>query len=277
MKLKVYITLLISFITIALSAQDVNFLMSVNHEKVSSNQEFKLKFKLTTTSDQIDSSFLTKLPIDSLFTPPDLNDFNIVSDKISKNFNRFLFKDKNGNTINKCSLSWYYLIKPKKKGTYTISPPSFLLNNTKLKAQKLTIKVIDSYSNEAKCLADIKCKVSKNTFLFSKRNNNPQSVNYYLYYLEEGVPDSYLVISEPRFKGFHSKEVKITNIKKEVVKHKGINYNKILFKKFLLTTNKNQEEESPMILNLKVKINNSIDDFISITKDTLELKLVSKN
>ena len=65
MKLKVYITLLVSFITIAISAQDAALTATVSKNKLGVNQRLRIEFSINKQGGDN-------------FTPPNFTNFKIV-------------------------------------------------------------------------------------------------------------------------------------------------------------------------------------------------------
>jgi hypothetical protein len=98
---------------------------------VEMNQQFKVEYTITNASPQI--------------SEPDLKDFVVLGGPSQSQSSSVYMT--NGNYTRTTTLSIYYILTPKKEGTFTISPSSFKLNGETIMSNAVTIKVVPAGQN----------------------------------------------------------------------------------------------------------------------------------
>ena len=125
MKLKFYISLFISLLTLSVVAQKAELKVSVSKNKLGLNQRLRIEFSVN------------KQGADD-FTPPKFDNFRVIqgpSQSVSQSWI-------NGKVS--YSQSYTYILKPKRKGELIISPASIKLNGAILNSKMIKIIVLDA-------------------------------------------------------------------------------------------------------------------------------------
>ena len=133
MKNRILVTLLLLMGSISmLRASNDNVSFSLRAPSVvEMNQQFKVEYTITNASPQI--------------SEPDLKDFVVLGGPSQSQSSSVYMT--NGNYTRTTTLSIYYILTPKKEGTFTISPSSFKLNGETIMSNAVTIKVVPAGQN----------------------------------------------------------------------------------------------------------------------------------
>jgi BatD DUF11 like domain len=126
---KILITFILNSLFLLVSAQEAKFIAKVSKTMGHLDTKFKIEFSLENANG-------------SQFTPPNFEDFTIVGGP-STSSNMSII---NGTVTQ--SLSYIYLIKPKKIGNLTVPPATIKVNGEVLKTEKLKIKVEKSNTED---------------------------------------------------------------------------------------------------------------------------------
>jgi len=125
MKIKLYISLLLSFWTSALLAQDLKFTASVSKTEAGTGEQIEITFSVNGNGDR--------------FTPPDMNGFQVIGGPNQSTSMEMI----NGNTTVNLSVS--YLLLAVKEGEFTIGPATIVVNGRKLTSNSIKIKVVKGH------------------------------------------------------------------------------------------------------------------------------------
>jgi hypothetical protein len=126
MKGKKIISLIVLLLTAALPALAQKFTASVSKAKIAVGENFQLTFSLNTGG--------------SAFKAPPLSDFVVYMGPSQSTSMQII----NGNVSQ--SISFTYLLAPKKEGKFTIGPASITVNGNKIESNAITIEVKGNYN-----------------------------------------------------------------------------------------------------------------------------------
>jgi len=122
MKIKYYILTLLLFAAGQLFAQEAKFVAQVTKTTVATGEQFELTFSVNGDAGS--------------FTPPDLNDFQLLSGPNTSNSMEFV----NGKATSSSSVS--YILTPVRVGTFTIGPATAVINGKKMTTNPIKMTVV---------------------------------------------------------------------------------------------------------------------------------------
>ncbi len=256
MKLKFYIALLITLLTLSISAQKAELKVKVSKNKLGLNQRLKIEFSVN------------KQGADD-FTPPKFDDFRVIqgpSQSISQSWI-------NGKVS--FSKSYSYIIKPKRKGELIIGPASIKVNGATLNSKMIKVVVLDaidlpSNPNDPEYIAQ------QNIHLVAEISKSRPYVGEGIYveyrlYVSENISVYDTSVTEaPQYNGFWNQEIKINGFPVKMGKYNGEDYRYIVLQKALLIPTKTGRLTiDPMKMDIVIGVPTGRADFFGnvITKN----------
>jgi hypothetical protein len=128
MKVKYYISVFLLLLTVKLFAQEVKFVASVNKTTVGTGEQFQITLYVNGDAGS--------------FTPPDLNEFQVLS---GPNVSTSMEFNSNGNRIFTSSFS--YILTATRQGSFTIGPASIVVDGRKLTSNSIKMTVVKGRPN----------------------------------------------------------------------------------------------------------------------------------
>lgn len=256
MKLKFYISIFISLLTLSVTAQQAELKVGVSKNKLGLNQRLKIEFSIN------------KQGADN-FTPPKFNDFQVIqgpSQSVSQSWI-------NGKVS--FSQSYTYILKPKVKGELVIAAASIVINGTTINSKMVKIIVLDPI-NVPENPNDPDYIAQQNIHLIAEISKSQPYVGEGVYveyrlYVSENVSVYDTSVTEaPTYNGFWNQEIKIDGFPVKIGKYNGENYRYIVLQKALLIPTKTGKLTlDPMKMDIVIGVPTGRADFFgnTITKN----------
>ena len=256
MKLKFYISIFISLLTLSVFAQKAELKVNVSKNKLGLNQRLRIEFSVN------------KQGADD-FTPPKFTNFRVIqgpSQSVSQSWI-------NGKVS--FSKSYTYILKPKRKGELIIAPASIDLNGSTLNSKMIKIIVLDPIDvpenpNDPDYIAN------QNIHLVAEISKSRPYVGEGIYveyrlYVSENVSVYDTSVTEaPQYNGFWNQEIKINGFPVKMGKYNGEKYRYIVLQKALLIPTKTGRLTlDPMKMDIVIGVPTGRADFFGnvITKN----------
>ncbi|MFT6869792.1 MAG: hypothetical protein ACJA2L_001045 [Polaribacter sp.] len=256
MKLKYYISIFISILTLSVAAQQAALEVSVSKNKLGLNQRLRIEFSIN------------KQGADN-FTPPKFKNFKVIqgpSQSVSQSWS-------NGKVS--FSQSYTYILKPKRKGELIINPASIYINGSAIDSKMVKIIVLDPIDipenpNDPNYIAQ------QNIHLIAEISKSRPYVGEGIYveyrlYVSENVSVYDTSVTEaPQYNGFWNQEIKISGFPVKMGKYNGENYRYIVLQKALLIPTKTGKLTiDPMKMDIVIGVPTGRADFFgnTITKN----------
>ncbi|WP_428741483.1 BatD family protein [Tenacibaculum sp.] len=248
MKLKVYITLLVSFITITLNAQDAALTATVSKNKLGVNQRLRIEFSIN------------KQGADN-FKEPNFTNFKVVggpSQSVSQSW-------VNGKVS--FNQSYTYILQPIRKGEFDIPPASIEIDGKTLTSNPIKVIVLDAVEipknpNDPNYIAEqnihLVAEVSKETPYVGEGIY----IEYRLYFSDNvGIYDN-AVTEAPQYNGFWNQEIKRNGMPVKEGMYNGERYRyAVLHKALLIPTTSGKLTIDPMKMDVIVAVPTGRADF----------------
>tara|TARA_B110000240_G_C13506673_1_gene456679 strand:+ start:369 stop:2129 length:1761 start_codon:yes stop_codon:yes gene_type:complete len=256
MKLKYYISIFISILTLSVAAQQAALEVSVSKNKLGLNQRLRIEFSIN------------KQGADD-FTPPKFKNFKVIqgpSQSVSQSWS-------NGKVS--FSQSYTYILKPKIKGELIINPASIYINGTAIDSKMIKIIVLDPI-NIPENPNDPNYIAQQNIHLIAEISKSKPYVGEGIYveyrlYVSENVSVYDTSVTEaPQYNGFWNQEIKISGFPVKMGKYNGENYRYIVLRKALLIPTKTGKLTiDPMKMDIVIGVPTGRADFFgnTITKN----------
>lgn len=256
MKLKFYISIFITLLSLSVLAQDAELSVDVSKNKLGLNQRLRIEFSIN------------KQGADN-FTPPPFKDFKVVqgpSQSVSQSWI-------NGKVS--FSQSYSYIIEPRRKGELIIDAASIKYNGGILNSKMIKIIVIDEVDvpenpNDPNYIAQ------QNIHLVAEVSKTQPYVGEGIYveyrlYVSENVSVYDTGVTEgPKYNGFWNQDIKIDGYPVKMGKYNNENYRYIVLQKALLIPTKTGKLEiDPMKMDIVIGVPTGRSDFFGnvITKN----------
>ncbi len=224
MKMKFYISIFISLLSLLSLAQEAELKVKVSKNKLGLNQRLRIEFSVN------------KQGADN-FTPPNFKDFRVIqgpSQSVSQSWI-------NGKVS--FSQSYSYILKPKRKGELIISPANIKYRGSTLNSKIMKIIVLNPVKtpenpNDPNYIAQ------QNIHLVAEISKSSPFVGEGIYaeyrlYVSENVSVFDTSVTEaPQYNGFWNQEIKINGFPVKMGKYNGENYRYIVLQKALLIPTK---------------------------------------
>jgi len=256
MKLKFYITLFISLISLTIAAQEATLTAKVSKNKLGLNQRLRVEFTINKQGGDD-------------FSPPKFTNFKVVggpSQSVSQSW-------VNGKTS--FSQSYTYIIQPNRKGELTIGTASIKIGGKTIKTDPIKIIVLDAVElpkdpNDPNYIAQ------QNIHLVAEISKSRPYVGEGIYveyrlYVSENVSVYDTGVTEaPQYNGFWNQAIKINNFPVKKGKYNGEDYRYIVLQKALLIPTKTGNLTiDPMKMDIVIGVPTGRADFFGnvITKN----------
>jgi len=256
MKLKFYISIFISLLSLSILAQEAELKVKVSKNKLGLNQRLRIEFSVN------------KQGADN-FTPPDFKGFRIIqgpSQSVSQSWI-------NGKVS--FSQSYTYIIKPERKGELIISPANIKYRGSNLNSKMMKIivlKPVDIAENPN----DPNYIAQQNIHLVAEVSKSKPFVGEGIYveyrlYVSENISVYDTSVTEaPQYNGFWNQEIKINGFPVKTGKYNNENYRYIVLQKALLIPTKTGKLTiDPMKMDIVIGVPTGRVDFFGnvITKN----------
>ncbi|WP_298996991.1 BatD family protein [uncultured Tenacibaculum sp.] len=248
MKLKVYITLLVSFITIALSAQDAALTTTVSKNKLGVNQRLRIEFSINKQGGDN-------------FKPPNFTNFKIVggpSQSVSQSWI-------NGKVS--FNQSYTYILQPLRKGEHNIPSASIEIEGKTIKSNPVKVIVLDAVDipknpNDPNYIAEQNIHLVAEISKSKPYVGEGIYVEYRLYFSDNvGIYDN-AITEAPQYNGFWNQEIKRNGMPVKTGTYNGENYRyAVLHKALLIPTTSGKLTIDPMKMDIVVAVPTGRADF----------------
>ena len=256
MKLKIYISIFISLLSIPLGAQEVKLTTTVSKNKLGLNQRLRVEFSVNKQGGDN-------------FTPPRFKNFRVVGGP-SQSISQSYF---NGKSSYKQSYS--YVIQPTKKGILVIPAASIEIDGGKIKSAPVKVRVLDPV-DIPKNPNDPNYIAQQNIHLVAEISNAKPYVGqgvyveYRLYISNSINVYDAGIIQAPKYNGFWSQEIKINGLSAKNGTYNGEAYKYFTLQKSLLIPTKSGKLSlDPMKMEVAIGVPTGRGDFFGnpITKN----------
>ncbi|WP_298779258.1 BatD family protein [uncultured Polaribacter sp.] len=256
MKLKFYISIIISLLTLTSFAQSAELKVNISKNKLGLNQRLKIEFSVN------------KQGADN-FKPPKFTNFKVVAGPSQAVSQSWI----NGKV--KFSQSYSYILQPKKKGELIINPASIQYNGGTLKSKTLKVIVLDPVDvpdnpNDPNYIADQNIHLVAEISKSRPYVGEGIYVEYRLYVSENISVYDTSVTESPQYNGFWNQEIKINGFPVKMGKYNGEKYRYIVLQKALLIPTKTGKLTiDPMKMDIVIGVPTGRADFFGnvITKN----------
>ncbi|KAB1068088.1 protein BatD [Tamlana haliotis] len=235
----IFILLIVCSASIA-SGQDLEFVMKTSKQKLGINERLRVDFEMNRDGDH--------------FTPPDFSNFTVVGGPNQSVSNSWI----NGKRTYKKTYS--YFLAPKKRGTFTISQASIVIEGNTYKTTPKKIQVTAAV-DIPKDPNDPSYVASEGVHLVAEiSNTNPYlneaiTVVYKLYISPTIGADHINEIDSPRYNDFWSQIINTQNEKVQNGKYNGEDYRFLVYKKAVLYPQKTGKLDiEPLSLDLALRV-----------------------
>lgn len=256
MKLKIYITLLISLLSLSSFSQKAELKVKVSKNKLGLNQRLRIEFSIN------------KQGADH-FKPPKFTNFRVIqgpSQSVSQSWI-------NGKVS--FSQSYSYIIQPKRKGELIVGAASIVVNGTTIDSKMVKIIVVDPVDipenpNDPNYIAQQNIHLVAEISKSRPYVGEGVYVEYRLYVSENVSVYDTSVTEAPQYNGFWNQEIKITGYPVKMGKYNGEDYRYIVLQKALLIPTKTGKLAiDPMKMDIVIGVPTGRADFFgnAITKN----------
>ncbi|PQJ68848.1 BatD family protein [Polaribacter butkevichii] len=224
MKLKFYITLFISLLSLTGVAQEATLLAKVSKNKLGVNQRLRIEFSINKQGGDD-------------FSPPKFSNFKVVGGP-SQSVSQSWINGKASFTQ-----SYSYIIQPKRKGELTIGPASIKIGGKTIKSEPIKIIVSDAVAvpknpNDPNYVAQQNIHLVAEISKSSPYVGEGIYVEYRLYVSENVSVYDTNVTEAPQYNGFWNQAIKIDAYPVKMGKYNGEDYRYIVLQKALLIPTK---------------------------------------
>ncbi|GFE02907.1 hypothetical protein KUL156_54990 [Alteromonas sp. KUL156] len=248
MKLKIYISLLVSFITFTIHAQDAALTATVSKNKLGVNQRLRIEFSIN------------KQGADN-FKAPSFTNFKIVggpSQSVSQSWI-------NGKVS--FNQSYTYILQPKRKGEFNIPSASIEIDGKTLTSNPIKVIVLDAVDipknpNDPNYIAEQNIHLVAEVSKSQPYVGEGIYVEYRLYFSDNvGIYDN-AITEAPQYNGFWNQEIKRNGMPVKTGTYNGEQYRyAVLHKALLIPTTSGKLTIDPMKMDIVVAVPTGRADF----------------
>lgn len=248
MKLKFYISIIITLFAVSVFAQEAKLTAKVSKNKLGVNQRLRIEFSIN------------KQGADH-FAPPNFNNFRVVggpSQSVSQSWI-------NGKVS--FNQSYTYIIQPKKKGEFTIAPATIEIGGKTIKSEPVKVIVLDAVElpknpNDPNYIAQQNIHLVAEVSKSRPYVGEGIYVEYRLYVSENISVYDTSVTEAPQYNGFWNQDIKINGFPVKMGKYNGEDYRYIVLQKALLIPTKNGKLTiDPMKMDIVIGVPTGRADF----------------
>jgi hypothetical protein len=248
MNLKVYISLLVSFITFTINAQDAALTATVSKNKLGVNQRLRIEFSIN------------KQGADN-FKAPNFTNFKIVggpSQSVSQSWI-------NGKVS--FNQSYTYILQPKRRGEFNIPSASIEIDGETIKSNPIKVIVLDAVEvpknpNDPNYIAEQNIHLVAEISKSKPYVGEGIYVEYRLYFSDNvGIYDN-AITEAPQYNGFWNQEIKRNGMPVKTGTYNGETYRyAVLHKALLIPTTSGKLTIDPMKMDIVVAVPTGRADF----------------
>ena len=256
MKLKIYISFIISILSYSIFAQQAELSVSISKNSLGLNERLRIEFSINKQGGDN-------------FKPPKFKEFKVIAGPSQSVSQSWI----NGKVT--FSQSYTYILKPTRKGELVIEPASIEINGSTISSKYLKVIVTDPIDipenpNDPEYIAN------QNIHLVAEvTKTNPYVgegiyVEYRLYVSENVSVYDTSVTEAPQYNGFWNQEIKIDGYPVKMGKYNGQNYRYIVLQRALLVPTKTGNLTiDPMKMDIVIGVPTGRADFFGnvITKN----------
>ena len=256
MKLKIYISFIISILSYSIFAQQAELSVSISKNSLGLNERLRIEFSINKQGGDN-------------FKPPKFKEFKVIAGPSQSVSQSWI----NGKVT--FSQSYTYILKPIRKGELVIEPASIEINGSTISSKYLKVIVTDPIDipenpNDPEYIAN------QNIHLVAEvTKTNPYVgegiyVEYRLYVSENVSVYDTSVTEAPQYNGFWNQEIQIDGYPVKTGKYNGQNYRYIVLQKALLVPTKTGNLTiDPMKMDIVIGVPTGRADFFGnvITKN----------
>ena len=248
MKMKFYISILITLLTVSVFAQEAKLTAKVSKNKLGVNQRLRIEFSINKQGGDH-------------FSPPNFTNFKVVggpSQSISQSWI-------NGKAS--FNQSYTYIIQPKRKGELTIGAASIEIAGKTIKSEPVKVIVLDAVElpknpNDPNYIAQQNIHLVAEVSKSSPYVGEGIYVEYRLYVSENISVYDTSVTEPPQYNGFWNQDIKINGFPVKMGKYNGEDYRYIVLQKALLIPTKTGKLEiDPMKMDIVIGVPTGRADF----------------
>ncbi|MCH3881612.1 BatD family protein [Tenacibaculum aquimarinum] len=248
MKLKFYITFILSFLAVIATAQETELTATVSKNKLGVNQRLRVQFTIN------------KQGADN-FKSPNFTNFKVVggpSQSVSQSWI-------NGKAS--FSQSYTYIIEPKRQGEFNIPSASIEIEGKTLQSKPVKIIVtgavkVPKNPNDPNYIAEQNIHLVAEISKSRPYVGEGIYVEYRLYFSENvGIYDN-AITQAPQYNGFWNQEIKLNGIQAKIGEYNGERYRyAVLHKAYLIPTKSGKLTVDPMKMDIVVAVPTGRGDF----------------
>ncbi|WP_353938888.1 BatD family protein [uncultured Polaribacter sp.] len=224
MKLKFYISIIITLLTVSVVAQEAELTAKVSKNKLGVNQRLRIEFSINKQGGDH-------------FSPPDFKNFKVVggpSQSVSQSWI-------NGKVS--FSQSYTYIIQPKRKGEVNIGAASIKIGGKTIKSKPIKVIVLDAVElpknpNDPNYIAQQNIHLVAEISKSRPYVGEGIYVEYRLYVSENINVYDYGVSEAPKYSGFWNQDIKMNGFPVKMGKYNGEDYRYVVMQKALLIPTK---------------------------------------
>lgn len=247
-QVKYYITILIALITSSIFAQEAKLSATVSKNKLGLNQRLRIEFAINKQGGDH-------------FTPPNFKNFKIVggpSQSVSQSW-------VNGKVS--FSQSYTYIIKPKRKGEFSIPSAKIEIDGETIKSDPIKIIVTSAVAvpknpNDPDYIAEQNIHLVAEVSKYQPYVGEGIYVEYRLYFSNNvGIYDN-AITESPQYSGFWNQEIKRNGSQVKTAMYNGEQYRyAVLHKALLIPTKSGKLTIDPMKMDIVVAVPTGRGDF----------------
>ncbi|MGY0426122.1 MAG: BatD family protein [Polaribacter sp.] len=248
MKLKFYISVFTSLLSLSVVAQEATLETKVSKNKLGVNQRLRVEFSIDKQGGDH-------------FLPPSFKNFKVVGGP-SQSVNQSWINGKSS-----FSQGYIYILQPKRKGELSIGAASIKINGEKIQSKPVKIIVVDAV-DIPKDPNDPNYIAQQNIHLVAEVSKSKPYVGEGIYveyrlYVSQNVSVYNTAVTEaPQYNGFWNQDIKIDGYPVKMGKYNGENYRYIVLQKALLIPTKSGKLEiDPMKMNIVIGVPTGRADF----------------
>ncbi len=246
--MKYYITILIALISSSIFAQEAKLSATVSKNKLGLNQRLRIEFAINKQGGDH-------------FTPPNFKNFKIVggpSQSVSQSW-------VNGKVS--FSQSYTYIIKPKRKGEFSIPSAKIEIDGETIKSDPIKIIVTSAVAvpknpNDPDYIAEQNIHLVAEVSEYQPYVGEGIYVEYRLYFSNNvGIYDN-AITESPQYSGFWNQEIKRNGSQVKTAMYNGEQYRyAVLHKALLIPTKSGKLTIDPMKMDIVVAVPTGRGDF----------------
>ncbi|RCS25974.1 protein BatD [Polaribacter sp. WD7] len=248
MKMKFYISILITLLTVSVFAQEAKLTAKVSKNKLGVNQRLRIEFSINKQGGDH-------------FSPPNFTNFKVVGGP-SQSISQSLINGKAS-----FNQSYTYIIQPKRKGELTIGAASIEIAGKTIKSEPVKVIALDAVElpknpNDPNYIAQQNIHLVAEVSKSSPYVGEGIYVEYRLYVSENISVYDTSVTEPPQYNGFWNQDIKINGFPVKMGKYNGEDYRYIVLQKALLIPTKTGKLEiDPMKMDIVIGVPTGRADF----------------